>query len=43
MRIKWSDEFMEEDEDRNSKEMFDAFMKFLLKTQRKVEFHSLDA
>ena len=42
IRIKWSDEFMEEDVERSSKEMFDAFMKFLLKTQRKVEFHSLD-
>ena len=40
IRIKWSDEFMEEDVERSSKEMFDAFMNslsnlysFVLKSQ----------
>ena len=42
VRRDWSDEFMEEEEERSPKEMFDAFMKFLVKTQRKVEFHSLE-
>ena len=42
VRRDWSYEFMEEEEEKTPKEMFDAFMKFLQKTQRKVEFHSLD-
>ena len=42
VRRDWSHEFMQEDEERSPKAMFDAFMKFLLKTQRMVEFHSLD-
>ena len=43
VRRDWSCEFMAEDKERSSKEMFDAFMKFLLKTQRTVEFHSFDS
>ena len=42
VRRDWSHEFMQEDVEKSPKEMFDAFMKFLLKTQRMVEFHSLD-
>ena len=43
VRRDWSNEYMEDETERNSKEMFHAFMKFLLKTQRKVEFHSFDS
>ena len=39
VRRDWSNEYMEDETERSSKEMFHAFMKFLLKTQRKVEFH----